>query len=161
MKLLWVTTLFLWLVPTTFRAQDTPPSLLAAVQSYVEKKGESERPMFRHALTDLNGDGRNDAIVLLLGGFWCGSGGCNMIVLRGTKEGFTVVSGSTITNEPIRISPEKVQGWRTLIVFSKGKGDVLMRFNGTRYPLNPSTQPKATPAQVNAAQVVMKQFVPK
>ena len=117
--------------------------------------------MFRHALTDLNGDGRDDAIVLLLGGSWCGSGGCNMIVLRGTKEGFTVVSGSTITNEPIRVSPEKVQGWRTLIVFSKGKGDVLMRFNGTRYPLNPSTQPKATPAQVNAAQVVMKQFVPK
>jgi hypothetical protein len=145
----------------TARAQDAPPSLLAAVQGYAEKKGESERPVFRYALADLNRDGLDDAIVLLLGGAWCGSGGCNMLVLRGGKDGFTVVSESTITSEPIRVSPEKSQGWNTLIVFSKGKGDVLMRFNGARYPLNPSTQPKATPAQVGAAQVVMKQLVPK
>jgi hypothetical protein len=84
-----------------------------------------------------------------------------MLVFRAAKEGFTFVSASTITNEPIRVSPEKVQGWRTLIVFSKGKGDVLMRFNGTRYPLNPSIQPKATPTQVNAAQVVMKRIIPQ
>jgi hypothetical protein len=161
MRLFWVISVFLCLMPTTLRGQDAPPSLLVAVQNYVEKKGESERPIFRHALTDLNGDGRANTIVLLLGGSWCGSGGCNMLVFRGSKDGFTLVSGSTITNAPIRVSPEKQQGWRTLIVFAKGKGDVLMRFNGTRYPLNPSAQPKATPAQVSAAQVVMKRFVPQ
>ena len=161
MRRLWITGVFLCLMPTTFRAQDAPPSLLAAVKNYAEKKGERERPMFRYALTDLDGDGRADAIVLLLGGAWCGSGGCNMLIFRGTNDGFTFVSGSTITNEPIRVSPEKMQGWRTLIVLSKGKGDVLMRFNGTRYPLNPSTQPKASTTQVSAAQVVMKQFVPQ
>ena len=42
-----------------------PPSLLGAVENYVEKKGESERPIFRHSLADLDGDGRADAIVLL------------------------------------------------------------------------------------------------
>ncbi len=149
------------LMSATAQAQDPPPALVASVQSYVETKGEVGRPMFRHAITDLNGDGIDDAIVLLLGSAWCGSGGCNMLVLRGTIEGFTTLSVSTVTNEPIRVSPEKVQGWRTLIVFSKGRGDVLMRFNGARYPLNPSTQPKATSAQVNAAQVVMQLFVPK
>ena len=159
MRRLWITSVFLCLMPTALRAQDAPPSLIAAVKNYVEEKGEREQPTFRHALTDLDGDGRADAIVLLLGGAWCGSGGCNMVIFRGTKDGFTFVSGSTITNEPIRVSPEKVQGWRTLIVLSKAKGDVLMRFNGTRYPLNPSTQPKATPTQVSAAQVVMKQFL--
>jgi len=82
-----------------------------------------------------------------------------MLVFRAAKEGFTFLSASTITKEPIRVSPEKSAGWRTLIVFSTGKGDVLMRFNGTRYPLNPSIQPKATPTQVNAAQVVMKQII--
>src|SRR5262245_59515563 len=109
MKLLWLTGVVLFVTPTMYRAQNVPPRLLAAVQNYVEKKGETGQPMFRHALTDLNGDGVNDAIVLLLGSAWCGSGGCNMLVLRGTKEGFTVLSGSTITNEPIRVSPEKVQ----------------------------------------------------
>ena|SRR2546426_446983 len=78
------------------------------------------------------------------------------LVFRAAANGFTLVSTSTITNEPIRVSPEKSHGWRTLIVLAKGKGDVLMPFDGRRYPLNPSLQPKATPAQVSAAQVVMK-----
>lgn len=155
MRLLWVL-LVLHLLTPTVRAQDAPPALSAAVQGYAEKKGQHERPPFRYAVTDLDGDGRADAIVLLLGGDWCGSGGCNMLVFRGTKDGFTLVSASTITNEPIRVSPENMHGWRTLIVRTKGRGDVLMRFNGARYPLNPSRQPKATPAQVSAAQVVMK-----
>ncbi len=154
---LWVL-LFLHLVAPTFRAQDAPPGLIAAVQAYVEKKGDHERPQFRYALTDLDGDGRGDAIVLLLGGNWCGSGGCNMLVFRAATNDFTFVSASTIVKEPIRVSPTKSHGWRTLIVFSKGKGDVLMRFDGARYPLNPSIQPKATPAQVSAARVVVTQM---
>ncbi len=147
--------LFLPLAPA-LRAQEAPPGLVEVVQAYVEKKGNHERPQFRYGLTDLDGDRRADAIVLLLGGNWCGSGGCNMLVFRAVANGFTLVSASTITNEPIRVSPEKSHGWRTLIVFAKGKGDVLMPFDGTRYPLNPSVQRKATPAQVSAAQVVMK-----
>lgn len=148
--------LLLQLLTPSLRAQEVPTTLLTAVQDYVEKKGEHERPQFQYALIDLNGDGSDDAIVLLLGPSWCGSGGCTMLVFRGTKDKFTFVSGSTITYEPIRVSPEKAQGWKTLIVYSKGKGDVLMRFNGDRYPLNPSMQPKATPAQIGAAQIVMK-----
>src|SRR5437867_164589 len=50
-----------------FERRMRPPSLLGAVENYVEKKGESERPIFRHSLADLDGDGRADAIVLLLG----------------------------------------------------------------------------------------------
>jgi len=148
--------LCLLLLTPSLRAQEAPTTLLTAVQEYVEKKGERERPQFRYALIDLDGDGSDDAIVLLLGSSWCGSGGCTMLVFRGTKDKFTVVSGSTITYEPIRVSPEKAHGWKTLIVYSKGKGDVLMRFNGERYPLNSSMQPKATPAQVEAAQIVIE-----
>src|SRR5689334_14377845 len=122
MGALWVL-LFLQPLAPTVEAQGAPPSLGAAVQSYVEKKGDHELPPFRYALTDLDGDGRADAIVLLLGGNWCGSGGCNMLVFHRERDGFTLVSASTITNEPIRVSPEKAHDWRTLIVFSKGKGD--------------------------------------
>jgi hypothetical protein len=138
------------------RAQEAPPKLISAVQAYAERKGYHEQPSFQHALTDLNGDGRADAIVLLQGLTWCGSGGCTMLIFRGRKAGFTFVSGSTITRTPIRISADKTAGWKTLIVFSKGRGDVLMRFNGTRYPLNPSSQPKAAPAQLRAAQIAME-----
>ena len=79
-----------------------------------------------------------------------------MLVFRGTKDGFRFVSASTITNEPIRVSPENTEGWKTLIVHSKGRGDVMMQFNGTHYPLNPSLQSKATTGQVEAAEVLLK-----
>ena len=104
----------------TVYSQHAPSGLMTAIQGYVGMKGHQERPPFRHALTDLNADGQVDAIVLLLGSSWCGSGGCNMLVFSGTNDRFTFVSASTITNEPIRVSPENAQGWKTLIVYSKG-----------------------------------------
>lgn len=146
---------FLLLAPPLY-ARDEPPGLSAAVQAFAEKRGDPVLPPFRHALTDLDGDSRDDAVVLLQGRNWCGSGGCTLLVFRGTNGDFAFVSGSTITREPIRISTDKRKGWKTLIVYSKGKGDVLMRFNGKRYPLNPSSQPKATPEQVHAAHIVME-----
>ena len=152
--------LLLHLLAPTVEAQDAPSNLSAAVQAYVHKEGDRELPPFQYALTDLDGDGRADAIVLLSGSAWCGSGGCTMLVFRAANDGFTLVSGSTITSVPIRVSPETAHGWRTLIVFAKGKGDVLMGFNGTRYPLNPSMQPRATPSQLSAAQVVINRMAP-
>jgi hypothetical protein len=134
-------------------AQNPPPALSAAVHAYTQSKGDQQPPVFKYALTDLNGDGQPDAVVLLLGSY-CGSGGCNMLVLRRTKDAFALVSASTVTSEPIRVLPEKSNGWNTLLVFSKGKGDVLMPFSGKRYPSNPSLQPKATAAYVAGARTL-------
>ena len=138
-------------------ANEAPPNLVTAVAEFAKRRAVSvsARPSFRHALVDLNGDDVLDAVVLLTDKDWCGSGGCTMLVLRGTKTRFTLVSSSTITFEPIRISEEVAYGWRTLVVFSKGTGDVLMRFNGSRYPLNPSLQRKATPSQIAATRVLI------
>jgi hypothetical protein len=51
---------------------------------------------FRFALQDLNGDGRADAIVLMTGPDWCGSGGCTMLIFMGAENGFSFVSKSTV-----------------------------------------------------------------
>jgi hypothetical protein len=133
-----------------------PPQLLAAVHSHAEKAGVRLVVRWRHALADLNGDGVQDALVLLLDPDWCGTGGCTMLVLRGGKRGFAVLSSSSVTDAPIRVSPLKAGGWKSLIVYSRGRGDVLMRFDGARYPNNPSLLPKATAAQVRAAAVVIE-----
>jgi len=127
----------------------SPPSLEAAVRSFVN--GDSI-PSFSYALVDLNGDGQLDAIVLLHGPIWCGSGGCTMLVFRGTANGFQLVSKSTITSEPIKVLPGVAHGWRMLIVNTGGIGPVVMQFNGSRYPGNPSMQPKATSAQIKSGQ---------
>jgi len=130
--------------------------LAAAVKSHLEEKGDHDTTKFREAMIDLNGDGIADAIVLLQGSKWCGSGGCTMLVFKGTKDGFAFVSGSTITHEPIRVLASKTSGWSDLIVYSKGRGNVLMRFEGKGYPLNPSLQSKASSLQVSGAQIVMQ-----
>ena len=132
-----------------------PPGLLEAVRSHLRLPADAKIP-FRYALVDLNGDGRDDAVVFITAPKYCGSGGCVLEVFRGSAMGFGFLSGSTVTSLPIRVSTESTHGWRALIVQSKGRGDVVMRFDGTRYPLNPSVQPLATAVQVSAASTVIE-----
>lgn len=127
-----------------------PMELSRAVRAY-ELEHQAMSSSFRYALADLDDDGRDDAIVLLSGPNFCGSGGCTMLVFRGTEAGFTLVSSSTIVLAPIRISPYSVNGWRSLIVHVKDKGDVVLHFSGTRYPANPSMQPKVQQVELEGA----------
>lgn len=138
---------------------EPPPALSDAVQSYIYRyiTDVVHDETFRFALEDLDGDGRADAIVLMSDPAWCGSGGCTMLIFRGVENGFEFVSKSTITNPPIRVSRKAVRGWRTLIVSSKGKGDVALRLNKSlQYPGNPSMQPKASRAKVDAADLAIE-----
>lgn len=135
--------------------------LASSVYAYLAERGDKSYPSLRTFLIDLNGDGHADGIVLLTGNTWCGSGGCNMLVFRGTEIGFSFVSESTITQEPLMVLPETQHGWRTLIVNSGGTGKVLLQFDGHRYPSNPSIQPRPSRQQVEQAQVLDKQLVGK
>ena len=144
----------------TVLAPEDIQQLQDAVRSHIGST-ENEPPKFQHAFADLDGDGVFDAVVLMAGADWCGSGGCNMFVFRGTQSGFTFISSSTITSQPIRVSAEKNFGWKTLIVSSQGTGDVFMRFDGKRYPLNPSLQPKASTAVVATSDVLIQSSSPR
>lgn len=115
---------------------------------------EQTSPEYKHAFVDLNNDGVGDAIVLLRGMGWCGSGGCTMLVLRGGDADYTVISRSTVTNEPVRISQSMSHGWRDIIAHSDD-AEKLMRFDGNSYPLNPSMQSAATQEQTDSAKIVL------
>jgi hypothetical protein len=132
-------------------------SLSAAVRSYSK---ESATPSYRYAWFDLNKDGQPDAVVMLLGSDFCGSGGCTLVVFRGTRDGFRFVSSSTVSREPIAALSESHHGWRTLLVTARDKGPVVMRFNGSKYPLNPSIQPAATKAQSESAEPLKFEAAP-
>jgi hypothetical protein len=127
-----------------------PQFLDAAVRSFT--KG-ADAPAYRYALADLNKDGRPDAIVLLKGDY-CGTGGCTLLVFRAIPNGFKLVSSSTVSSEPIGLLSERSNGWLTLVVNSRGSGSVLMRFDGTKYPLNPSMQSVATKDQASSATIL-------
>jgi hypothetical protein len=146
-----------------------PPGLRDAIAKHDKLRAERSRRLygahispvdpasfkFDYALVDLNGDGISDAIVLFKGPENCGSGGCTLEIFRGTKQGFKFISGSTISREPIQVLPEKRFGWQSFVVSVSGGGAkpcaALMRFDGQKYPLNPSIAPCATSAQLQSA----------
>jgi hypothetical protein len=95
---------------------------------------------------DLNGDRRNEAIVYVRGRETCGSGGCNLYVLTPTAKGYRRVARTTITQLPVCRFAERHAGWFDLGIGVGGgglkSGMVRARFDGRRYPSNPSMQPR-------------------
>jgi hypothetical protein len=126
----------------------SPESLHQALLAYLAQKGDDPKTVNPHrtALIDLNGDGLQDALVLLENPvYWCGTGGCTMLVFKGTKSGFKFVSRSSLIRGPVLVSDSKTHGWRDLIVEVSGGGippkQVALKYTGGKYPLNPSTLP--------------------
>jgi hypothetical protein len=150
-------TLIATVLCATAQASDAtaPPALTAAIYKFLSLSGDAATPRFEFALTDLNGDGIDDAVVLLTDREHCGSGGCTLVIFKGIKFGFSLVSSSTITLPPIRVSSDSSHGWKTLIVDSGGTGTVALRYGGSRYPSNPSMQKKASLQQISASKVVL------
>jgi hypothetical protein len=119
-----------------------------ALLAYLAKTGDDPKYANPHqtAQIDLNGDGHQDALVLLQNPIlFCGTGGCTMLVFKGTQSGFEFVSRSSLIRGPVLISDTKTHGWRDLIVEVSGGGiapkHVALKYTGRKYPLNPSTLP--------------------
>ena len=93
--------------------------------------------------TDLNGDGRPDAVVRWNGRRYCGSGGCGMEILERTSTGFRFRGAMTITQLPVEVLSSRTRGWRDISVLVAGGGILpgyraRLDFDGRRYPSNPS-----------------------
>ncbi|MEO1521184.1 MAG: hypothetical protein AAFU78_10450 [Cyanobacteria bacterium J06633_2] len=121
-------------------------SLEWALSEYLSDSGyEIERTDFYVDTADLNRDGVQDALVLLSGSQWCGTGGCRLVIFEGIDgEGYQVVSSMTLIHAPVSVSETTTNGWHDLIVTIRGGGipstDVALQFNGTGYPSNPTTE---------------------
>lgn len=107
----------------------------------------NEEPEFKYLYNkvDLNGDGKDEVFVLLLGTYFTGSGGSTAIILQEGADGYELVSRHTLINAPIIVSDNKTNGWNDLIVMVSGGGYPAtfnkLVFDGKEYPLNPSMQP--------------------
>jgi hypothetical protein len=86
---------------------------------------------------DLNGDGKNEIFVGLTGPYFCGSGGCSILLLDNHGN---LVTGFTVARYPVIIDKVKTNGWNDLFIHSGGK-DRIIKFDGKKYPSNPSNQP--------------------
>lgn len=115
------------------------------IKTYSLKRGE-DIAFYYYNKVDLNGDNKPEVIVYAYGPMLAGSGGGSGLILKEISEGYQIISKLSLVRTPIIISNNKTNGWKDIIMEVSGGGatpsKVTMKFDGKKYPSNPSTQTK-------------------
>jgi heat shock protein HslJ len=86
---------------------------------------------------DLNADGREEVLVLLMGSSFCGTGGCNLHLFSDSEEGYSLINTFPRSRLPVIAAPRKTAGWHDLIRLETGGGVapsyVRHTFDGEKY----------------------------
>ena len=120
--------------------------LMAAVHSYVSPFDASwDSSAVRVAWVDVSGDGRDDALVYLTDGDWCGSGGCTVLVFEAMDEvdaeemgAFRPAAEISLMHGPIHVAQARSGEWSDLIVEDEQGAVWRLPFNGETYPVSPA-----------------------
>jgi hypothetical protein len=131
-----------------------------ALAEFLAERDIREVPEHRDAFVDLDGDGRDDLLMLLDDPNWCGSGGCTLLVFHNQPDGFRLVTETSVTRPPIAVSNQRHSGWHDLLVNVGGggleSGTVALQHDGTGYPPDPSVMAILAPDAVPSARVVIE-----
>lgn len=129
------------------------------LRSYLQSRGDGRTTRYTAAFADLNEVGKPETIVYLTGPAWCGSGGCTALILVSNGSTYDVVTKMTVTRLPIRVLETKTKGWHDLSVMVGGGGaaehEAKLRFDGRKYPTNPSIVPAINLATPMKGKVVI------
>lgn len=136
------------LLPTSAGAQGSRDDALRAFlrTTFADARAEWPETAYVSAFADLNGDGRDEALVSLYSGLFCGSGGCALYIYTPAGESWREIAELTIVNAPVRLLDTRSHGWRDLAVQVRGGGteipyEARIRFDGRTYASNPSLAP--------------------
>jgi hypothetical protein len=114
---------------------------------------------YLYSRIDLNGDGRKEVFVYLLGSIFCGTGGCNLLLFRSAGGGYTLIDTFPISRLPVVVSAAKTAGWRNLFRLEYGGGApasyVRHTFDGEKY-VKQARLPADTPPE--GARVLAGEF---
>lgn len=99
--------------------------------------GGGQKARYLYARDDLNDDGQDEVIVYMLGSIFCGTGGCNLLILTGSEDGYQVVNNFPTSRVPLLATRETSHGWQDLVREVSGGGVpteyVRYTFDGDRY----------------------------
>jgi hypothetical protein len=114
--------------------------------TFADARAEWADTTYVSAFADLNGDGRDEALVSLYSGLFCGSGGCALYIYTPAGGSWREVAEITIVNAPVRLLASRHRDWRDLAVHVSGGGalpsDARLTFDGRTYASNPSMAPR-------------------
>ncbi len=89
---------------------------------------------------DLNNDGKKEVFVNFVTPYFCGSGGCALLLLDADMK---LISKFSVTRTPLYAEKAVVNGYRKLLTKSEGQWKEL-NFDGKKYPSNPTLLKKST-----------------
>jgi hypothetical protein len=108
-------------------------------------RGETDKLLYARAETDLDGDGRPEVLAYVGGPLMCGTGGCNLVVLKRDGGDFRQMGALSVVQLPVGVLETRTNGWRDLAVSVSGGGRPggIMRvpFDGKAYVDNPTASP--------------------
>lgn len=137
----------------------TSPMETPLARTAIETLFEGDHVTYEAAFVDLDEDGKQDIVAYASGSEYCGSGGCSMGVLRATGKCYDTIGRTTVTQLPIRLLPSRSHGLHDLGVAVSGGGAsghaVRLRFDGRRYPSNPTTLPDTATLNTDAGSVLI------
>lgn len=97
------------------------------------------------AWSHLNGDGQDEAIVHVASSWFCGTGGCNTLVLTPAGPMWDKVAEISVSRTPITVLDTSTKGWKDITVAigggGRGPGIAKLSFDGEEYPANPTVAP--------------------
>ncbi|MCJ1962618.1 hypothetical protein [Novosphingobium mangrovi (ex Hu et al. 2023)] len=117
----------------------------AFVQNYVEDElgGDLGVVHVDSAKMDLDGDGTEEVLAYASGAMMCGTGGCNLLVLKPEGDSFRIVGDLSVVQLPVGVLDSTTNGWRDLAVSVSGGGMAAgvrrVPFDGERYASNPTS----------------------
>ena len=115
------------------------PGLGTAIPAFLGDNAASTRTVVR-----IVGEGQGRvALVYLAGMNWCGTGGCNLLILRPAESGWEQVGNISRVSLPVRVLSTSTHGLPDLGVTVSGGGgppayEAKASFDGRAYPRFPS-----------------------
>lgn len=106
---------------------------------------EDEETRYYYNRVDLNDDNTPEVLVYISGRSICGTSGCHALLFRKVKGKYELITHFGPARNSIIVSQTKTNGWRDLIFYNVGGGNMsgyysLCRFDGQTYPSNPTDE---------------------
>lgn len=167
--------IFVWEPITDVPFDTTPdPALEAAIRkaspSYTRAVVDAGLPTGRgryvYSRIDLNGDGRDEVFVYLLGSIFCGTGGCTLQLFTESTDGYALVSQFSVSRTPVIVSATTTGGWNDLYRLESGGGAQASyakhTFDGTGYTVRERIPAGKIPAgkRCLAGEVTIERAIP-
>lgn len=82
----------------------------------------SQNARYATGRSDLNGDGNPEVFVYLMGPYFCGSGGCNLLVFSQGMDGYKLLANIPTSDPPVILAESSTNGFKDFWRMQAGGG---------------------------------------